>query len=161
MNQSQKIKLLQSSEIMRMDNGEPKLYAKAYSQGMMEVVRWPAGPLKVFLVLMHIAEPCTNIVELTPEVRQFIAEKTNMSTASVRNCLVKLGKLNAIERTKANREGQYVLNKDYTFQGKDWGQIKNINFIRTVDTTTGKVYNKVQFETQVSEEDGVPWPMKT
>ena len=84
-----------------------------------------------------------------------------MSTASVRNCLVKLGKLNAIERTKANREGQYVLNKDYTFQGKDWGQIKNINFIRTVDTTTGKVYNKVQFETQVSEEEGVPWPMKT
>ena len=143
------------TECKRKDNGEPINFFKAYCDAMVRILRLTESELKVFLAMCTKAEYNTNVVDTKGGFRPFVIEATGFKPITIRMALMGLCKKGFIKKVNPdNRDGMYMLNKDYAFRGGTWGKVTSITFSET-HYIDGRVKRHVHAD---MEEEDTPFP---
>jgi hypothetical protein len=144
-------------ECKRRNSGEPMNFFKAYCDAMVRILRLTESELKVFLAMCTKAEFDTNKVDtINDGFRTFVIEATTFKADTIRHAIVGLCKKGFIKKVNPdNRDGVYMLNKDYVFRGATWGKVTSITFSET-HYIDGRVKRHVHAD--IEEEDNSPFP---
>ena len=143
-------------ECKRRNSGEPMNFFKAYCDAMVRILRLTESELKVFLAMCTKAEFDTNKVDtISDGFRTFVIEATTFKADTIRHAIVGLCKKGFIKKVNPdNRDGVYMLNKDYVFRGGTWGKVTSITFSET-HYIDGRVKRHVHAD---MEEEDTPFP---
>ena len=142
-------------ECKRRNSGEPMNFFKAYCDAMVRILRLTESELKVFLAMCTKAEYNTNVVDTKGGFRPFVIEATGFKPITIRMALMGLCKKGFIKKVNPdNRDGMYMLNKDYAFRGGTWGKVTSITFSET-HYIDGRVKRHVHAD---MEEEDTPFP---
>ena len=143
-------------ECKRRNSGEPMNFFKAYCDAMVRILRLTESELKVFLAMCTKAEFDTNKVDtISDGFRAFVIEATTFKADTIRHAIVGLCKKGFIKKVNPdNRDGVYMLNKDYVFRGGTWGKVTSITFSET-HYIDGRVKRHVHAD---MEEEDTPFP---
>lgn len=120
-------------ECKRRNSGEPMNFFKAYCDAMIRILRLTESELKIFLAMCAKAEFNTNKVDTISEgFRKFVIDATAFKADTIRHAIVGLRKKGFIKKVNPdNRDGIYILNRDYVFRGASWGSASSITFAET------------------------------
>ena len=140
------------TECKRKDNGEPINFFKAYCDAMVRILRLTESELKVFLAMCTKAEYNTNVVDTKGGFRPFVIEATGFKPITIRMALMGLCKKGFIKKVNPdNRDGMYMLNKDYAFRGGTWSNAASITFAET-HYPDGNIERNIYVKIKPSEE---------
>ena len=140
-------------ECKRRNSGEPMNFFKAYCDAMVRILRLTESELKVFLAMCTKAEFDTNKVDtISDGFRTFVIEATTFKADTIRHAIVGLCKKGFIKKVNPdNRDGVYMLNKDYVFRGGTWGNAASITFAET-HYPDGNIEHNIYVKIKPSEE---------